>query len=255
MTDTSSTIPDPVSNLDIGSGTITRRRLVRIGVVVSILALWNGVCDYIYGYSATLSGAEYFSSQVFDVILTANGRPHWVLLLAQSAGWLYPIFALSYFQWWVGMRRAGFWLSAVPTVLLAYAVLMIGGIQHAGWAFLSVPAQAQAVVGSSDAPFFSLTTRYIVEHFFMGDATAIVALYAGTIWHAVGILSGRTMYPRWFIVVSPLGVLTITMILGYLLPAPVAGFVLALFGTWFLLFPTIASTLWLRKERPGKVMQ
>ncbi|MEJ2434076.1 MAG: hypothetical protein P8Y53_13285 [Pseudolabrys sp.] len=114
-----------------------RFHIALIGIGVSILLLWNGVCDYIYGYNPKLSGLDYFSPAVSSTILSANGRPHWMLLLAQTAGWLYPIYALTYYHWWLGMRRAGFWLGHLPLILLAYALLMIGGIQHAGWAFLS----------------------------------------------------------------------------------------------------------------------
>lgn len=222
-----------------------RKQLLILGITVSILILWNGVCDYIYAYSSQLSGAEYSSSAVYKLILTANGRPHWMVMLAQTAGWLYPIYALSYYHMWFGMRRAGFWLARVPLILLAYAIVMIGGIQHAGFAFLSVLEQAKAVVGCTDMKFFSLANQYMLDHFIFGDLTAMIAFCLGSLWHAVGILSGKTMYPRSFIVVSPLGVLTITMVIGSFLPAPFAGFVLALFGTWFMLIPTIASTIWL----------
>jgi len=53
------------------------------------------------------------------------------------------------------------------------------------------------------------------------------------------------LYPRWFIALSPLGVLVLTMVLGALLPAPFAGFAIGLFGTWFMLIPTVATTVWL----------
>ncbi|MCK4993372.1 MAG: hypothetical protein KAS29_22900 [Bacteroidales bacterium] len=241
----SSSKPIMTDNID---NTKMRNRLLILGVTVSILVLWNGVCDYIYVYSSQLSGSEYFSSEVFKLILTANGRPHWMVMLAQTAGWLYPIYALSYYHWWIGMRRAGFWLARVPLIILAYAILMIGGIQHAGFAFLSVLEQAKEVVGSTDSEFFSLANNYILDHFLIGDLTAIIALSVGSIWHAIGILSGRTMYPRWFIIVSPLGVLIITMVIGFFLPAPFAGFAIALFGTWFMLVPSVASTIWLWKN-------
>jgi len=225
-----------------------RKRLLILGITVSILILWNGVCDYIYAYSSQLSGWEYSSSAVFKIMLNANGRPHWMIMLAQTAGWLYPIYALAYYHWWIGMRKAGFWLARVPLILLAYSILMIGGIQHAGFAFLSVLEQAKAVVGSTDEAFFSLANSYMIDHFIMGDLTAIITFFLGSIWHAIGILSGKTMYPRWFLIVSPLGVLIITMVIGIFLPAPYAGFVLALFGTWFMLIPCIASTIWLWKH-------
>lgn len=223
----------------------TTRRLRLVGVSVSVLLLWNGVCDLIYGYSPTLSGFGYFSPAVWDTIRTAGHRPHWMVLLAQTAGWLYPLYALVLYHFWVGMRRAGFWLADVPCALLAYAVLMIGGIQHAGWAFLTVPSQAHTLVGSTDPAFYATVQRLIVEHFAMGDLTAAVALGAGTVWHAVGIASGRTAYPRWFVALSPMGVLTATVAVGAVLPAPLAGFVLAPFGTWFMLVPCVASTAWL----------
>ena len=224
-----------------------RKRLLIIGVGVSILILWNGVCDYLYVYSSQLSGSDYCSSAVFKIMLTANGRPHWMVMLAQTAGWLYPIYALTYYSWWVGMRRAGFWYAHAPLIILAYALLMIGGIQHAGFAFMSVLEQAKAVVGCTDNEFYSLANRYVIEHFLFGDLTALIALSVGPVWHAIGILSGETMYPRWFLIVSPLGVLAITMVVGYFLPAPYAGIVLVLFGTWFMLIPNIASTIWLLK--------
>jgi hypothetical protein len=216
-----------------------------LGIGGSILIIWNGVCDLIYGYSATLSGTDYFSSSVITMVLTANGHPHWIMLIAQTAGWLYPLFALTYFHWWIGMRRATFWLGTFPILLLVYALMMIGGIQHAGFAFLSVLEQAKAVVGSTDPTFFALVNRYIIEHFFMGDLTAILALDAGAFLFAIGILSGKTIYPRWFVIVSPLGTLIITVMVGILLPAPYAGYVLAPFGTWFMLVPNVAGTIWL----------
>ena len=132
-----------------------RKRLLILGITVSILVLWNGVCDYIFAYSSQLSGAEYSSSAVYKLILSANGRPHWMVMLAQTAGWLYPIYALSYYHWWIGMRKAGIWLAHIPLIILAYAIIMIGGIQHAGFAFLSVLEQAKEVVGCTDEAFFS----------------------------------------------------------------------------------------------------
>ncbi|WP_225323039.1 hypothetical protein [Synechococcus sp. RSCCF101] len=209
------------------------------------LIFWNGVCDSLYGYAAGLSGSDYFSPQIADVIMTAAGRPHWQIMIAQTAGWLYPLYALSLYPWWVGLRQAGFWWSTAPCLLLAYALLMIGGIQHAGWAFLSVLAQAQSLVGSTDPAFHAMANRLIVEHFIMGDFTAMVAFSLGTLWLAAALLRGDTMFPRWFILVSPLAVLIATGIVGSLLPAPIAGWLIAPFGTWFMLIPTITSCLWL----------
>ena len=237
-----------VSDSAINENEKMRKHLLILGIIVSVLVLWNGVCDYLYAYSPDLDGWDYSTPKLFKVILSANGRPHWMVMMAQTAGWLYPIYALSYYHWWIGMRKAGFWLARVPLILLAYSVLMIGGIQHAGFAFISVLEQAKAVVGSTDEAFYALANKYIIEHFIWGDLTAMITFCLGTIWHAVGILSGKTMYPRWFIVVSPLGVLLITFIIGDFLPAPYAGYLLALFGTWFMLIPTIASTVWLWKH-------
>ncbi len=227
-----------------------QHRLRLLGVSLCILLLWNGVCDLIYGYSPALSGGGYFSPAVWEVVRTAGGRSHGMVLLAQTAGWLYPLYALSYLPWWLGMRQAGVWLSLVPCALLAYALLMIGGIQHCGWAFLSVLAQAKAVAGSTDPVFYATAQSYILDHFLMGDLTALLAMYGGAVWHAVAVLSGRTAFPRWMVLVSPLGVLIITMAVGAALPAPLAGLVIAPFGTWYMLVPCLAVTIWWWR-RPG----
>ena len=230
-----------------------QRRLRRIGVCVSVLVLWNGVCDLIYGYSPELSGREYLSPAVLDTVLTAGHRSHGMVMLAQTAGWLYPIYALVFYHWWVGMRRAGFWLAHVPCGLLAYAVVMIGGIQHAGWAFLSVLGRARAAVGSADEAFYELADRYITEHFVVGDLTALIALSMGTVWHAFAVLTGKTNYPRWFVILAPLGAIVLTLAVGVCLPAPYAGFVIAPLGTWFLLVPCVASTVWLWNRSPAEI--
>lgn len=73
-------------------------------------------------------------------------------MLAQTAGWFCPFCALLYYPWWIGMRRAGFWLSVVPAGLLAYATLMMGGTVQTGTAYLSVLSQAKAVAAPHSRP-------------------------------------------------------------------------------------------------------
>jgi len=221
-------------------------RLLRsLGITVGILLIWNGVGDMIYGFSATLNGNEYTSLAIWDVMTSAGGRPHWMIMMAQTAGWLYPFYALSYLVWWFGMRKAGFWLSTLPCLMLAYALFMIGGIQHAGMAFLTVPFQAKTLVGSSDPAFYATVQRLLVEHYVMGDLTALIAMYGGAIWHAVAVLTGKTLFPRWFVVFSPFSVLFLTFFIGAFLPAPLAGLVITPFGTWYMLFPLIAATIFM----------
>lgn len=237
-----------VNEKSIVSVPITRRYLKKSGIIVSVLIIWNGVCDYIYGYSPDLDGFQYFSEDILRVIETANGRPHWMILLAQTAGWLYPIYALLYIHWWVGTKKAGFWLSTVPIALLAYSILMIGGIQHAGWAFLSVLEQAKSVVGSTDPVFFQKANEYIWEHFAMGDLSAGIAMYVGSVWLAISILTGKTEFPRWFVLLSPFGALILPLGIGVFIPAPIAGYFIALFGTWFMFIPSLATTIWFWKR-------
>jgi len=216
-----------------------------IGVALPVLMLWNGLADIIYGYSPALNGMGYYTMKVWDVIRTAGGHSHSTVMLAQTAGWLYPIFALTYYLWWIGMRKTGFWMGAFPNLLMVYAVLMIGGTQHADWAYLSVLSQAKSVAGSSDPVFYKTASRFIVQNFFWGDLTTLLAFFIGSYWHMVTILKGKTLFPRWFAVLSPGGILTIIMVAGAFIPAPAAGIVLAPFGTWYMLIPTLAKTIWL----------
>ena len=239
--------PNPGINAPSSKEDLLRRlsKLRLLGFFICLLILWNGVCDLIYGYSPDLSGSDYFSLKIWETVRTAGGRSHATVMLAQTAGWLYPFYALAYYLWWVGMRPAGLWLSGLPCGLLAYAILMIGGIQHCGWAFLSVLSQAKVVTGCTDQAFYNTAETFILEHFMLGDLTALAAFYMGSIWHAGAIISGRTSFPRWFVLVSPLGALVFTLVLGLIMPAPWAGLILAPFGTWFMLIPCLAVTLWL----------
>lgn len=234
------------SIMNTGPYNETLLRVFRIiGVVLPVLMLWNGLADLIYGYSSTLNGMGYYTMKVWDVIRTAGGRPHSLVLMAQTAGWLYPIFALTYYLWWIGMRKVGFWQGTFPNLLMAYAVLMIGGTQHVDWAYLSVLSQAKALVGSHNPTFYHTVSRFIVQYFFWGDLPTLLAFFVGSYWHMVTILKGKTLFPRWFAILSPGGILTIILIVGAFIPAPVAGLVLAPFGTWYMLVPTVAKTVWL----------
>ena len=84
------------TNMENPDAVLLRRRhgLLVLGLFVSILLLWNGVCDLLFGYSPTLSGSEYYSPAVWEVMRTAGNRQHWMVMLAQTAGWLYPFYAL-----------------------------------------------------------------------------------------------------------------------------------------------------------------
>jgi len=224
------------------------RRIHILGIILPVLLLWNGVSDLLYAYSPVMSGQDYFSSRLWDVISTAGGRTHGMIMLAQTAGWFYPLLALIYYIWWIGMSKAGFWMSAVPTGLLAYATLMMSGTVRTGLAYLSVLSQAKAAVGSSDPVFYEMVNHYIIQHFIRANLTVVAALIIGAVWHCVAILSGRTLFPRWFVFFSPLPAAAVVSGLGVMLPAPAAGFVLAPLSTWFMLIPTLASTLWLWKR-------
>lgn len=219
----------------------SKTQLIYTGTIVALLTLWNGVCDYIYAYSSEMSGLDYFSPMLFDLLFTANNRSHTLIMIAQTAGWLYPIYALSYFLWYAVIspsnKRVIF-----PLLLLSYAIIMIGGIQHAGFAFLSVVKQAELILSVNNNSFNNLVQQLINEHFLIGDLTAIFALFIGGIWLFLMILLKKTNLPSYASLYSPFGVYLIVFILGIISPAPIAGLFLGLFGTWMLLIPTIYIT-------------
>ena len=107
-----------------------------------ICCLWNLVGDLIYT-PLNASGKEILSDRL-PTLLHQTENSHALILFAQTAGWMYPLWGyLTASQLHIGLKKAGFWWSTAACIAMVYAFCVIGGAQHSGWAFLTVLWQSE----------------------------------------------------------------------------------------------------------------
>lgn len=232
-----------------------RDNVIRRGFYVNLVCcFWNMLGDLVYS-DMTISGTELISLDLPDIV-NRNKNSHQLLLLAQTAGWMYPIWGvLTGWQLYLGLQPAGFYHSTLPCILFAYSFCVIGGAQHSGWAFLTVlwqsPYAEDCVSGGSTVcqHFLDDVQARIWRHFVMGDLPALL-LFLSSLWILISVTMNRNkgilFSSPWFNLSNPL--VTQMWVFGvvYFLPAPYAGMVGGPFGTWMVLTPNLACAwcLW-----------
>ncbi|CAB9504450.1 expressed unknown protein [Seminavis robusta] len=232
----------------------TERQLIRQGFVVCMVCcLWNMIGDLIYA-PLYASGREILSPQL-PVYLHQTENSHELLLLAQTSGWMYPIWGwLTASQLYIGLKPSeSFWWSSAPCLAMAYAFCVIGGAQHSGWAFLTVLWQSEhreACLQNSKIcqAYYEDSQIRIWKHFLMGDLPALW-LFASSAWVFVSVIVNQSKgisFPLWFNLCNPLATQVWVMGLTYFLDPPVAGLVGGPFGTWMILTTNLgcAYCLW-----------
>jgi hypothetical protein len=206
-------------------------KLLRLaGIVGIITAIAMSIADISLLYS---SAGGYESDAM---LLTV---PMWRLLLGHYLGVLMlPFCLIALWHLYEGIKTGGPWIS-IPVVALLGYVVAAGGAFHGSIAVLALIAQARA--GSSPETQTVLTHLLANVHQFIEPLQAVVflALFMGSMWLGAAILSGRTAYPRWFVLANPVLVhavlfasylLTPNPISTLLLPATASLSLLILFG-------------------------
>ena len=148
--------------------------------------------------------------------------PKWRLLLGHYLGVLMmPFFLIAIWHLYEGIRPAGAWLSIPVAALLGYVAAAGGGF-HGSIAGLALILQAR--VGTSPETQAVLTRLLADAHLFVEPLQAVVFLagFTGSLWLGTAILSGRTAYPRWFMLANPVLVHAILFASYLLTPNPVS---------------------------------
>ena len=172
--------------------------------------------------------------------------PKWRLLLGHYLGVLMmPFFLIAIWHLYEGIRPAGAWLSIPVAALLGY-VASAGGAFHGSVAGLALILQAR--VGTSPETQAVLTRLLADAHLFVAPLQAVVFLagFTGSLWLGTAILSGRTAYPRWFVLANPVLVHAVSFASYSLTPNPVSTLLLPATGSLSLLilFGFSTALLW-----------
>ena len=199
-----------------------------------IVGIVTGVALSIADISLLYSPAGGYESDA--MLLTI---PMWRLLLGHYLGVLMlPFFLIAVWHLYEGLKPGGAWLAIPVAALLGYGLAAAGAF-HGSFAVPALIAQAKS--GASPETRTVLTTLLENSHQFSEPLQAVVflAFFASSIWLGAAILSGRTAYPRWFVLINPMiiqgvliasYVLTPNLVSTLLLPAAASLSFLILFG-------------------------
>jgi hypothetical protein len=178
-----------------------------------------------------------------------TSRPLWQVLNAISDRqmlWGYylgevflPVYILAA-AWHIGLavRPAGRWATWVVSTAVAYSA-SLAGVWHATFAFYRILLRA----GANEAAEYAFSRYglhlFVFGLFVLGLAFALVAVLT---------VSGRTLYPRWAVVVSPLVVMPLVFVVAPRTPGPVGVVLMAAGWNVASLASLVASTgiLWNR---------
>ena len=131
----------------------------------------------------------------------------WPVKLAQSGGWMYPIWALATsYPLYLGLIPTGSWqCSLAPCAVLAYGLCIVGGALHSGFAFATVLPTALHYNPemSSCTQCAQLAQKQIMDTYVFGYTPGPLAVFGASIWIAFIILTRETRFPKWFVLCTP----------------------------------------------------
>jgi len=185
----------------------TIRILGIVGIAGGLLAV---AADVFSGYSTNPSGmgtAISLSLRAVSDLLRA--KPHWQLVLGHYLAIfgipIEGVFVVAHT--YLALKRAGRRVSRIFLYGGLYLV-PVGVAYHATYGFIG------EIVQRGDQALLEQAAVYF-EPFGLAVAGLYLALML--FWTAL-IFSGRTLYPRWMAVVSPLGVMLLSQLLLFVVP-------------------------------------
>lgn len=250
------------------------------GAVGVACAAWNlfGDLYYMDFYTVHLSDQEMGmlrEDQQAGYLFQFNSSNWWIGWIAQSGGWMYPIWAfVTVVPLHIGLKNKGeeeggsavssFWKQVAPCALLAYGLCIIGGALHNAFSFLTVlpsiyhhpPEDASNgwsdLVGTKQFSLFLKTAQTrILQHIMVGCFPGYIACNVAGLWVAGLVQFGDTKLPKRFNFFNPVVTMCWVQILGAILPDPWGFYLVGCLGTWGLLVFNAGTTYYLWNEEEG----
>ena len=239
-------------------------RIQLCSVVAVICGVWN-----LFGDLCFMD--FYFAHMNFDGFGTIDteSRPghlfdfnrDWPLQLAQAGGWMYPIWAfVTAYPLYVGID------AMLPCVLLAYGLCVVGGALHSGFVFatilpqvLHVPQKETSQIDTTECyPIMQAAQKKLMESYVFGYTPGPMAIIISSAWIAYIVVTKQTMFPKWFVLCTPLVTVSWVAVMGLLLmPEPLGIYFAGTFGTWIILVMNVSVSwvLWNVEEETLKCIK
>ena len=212
-----------------------RKLLIVTGVVATLGALVVGIGEFTFQFSPRggYEGSDYL--YFLDVSRSRLTWGHFIGVLAA------PLYLVGY--WHIGhmLRPAVRWLGGTVFGLGVYAFI-IGDVWLGGRVNLALTVKAREAATESSRALFSGLLNELSAHNEPLINIVRVLLLVISILMVCGIISGKTPYPRWVIIFTPIVILIqifslyalVPSIGVYLLPAAmnIAHVIFCAFSTW-----------------------
>ncbi len=188
-----------------------RKLLIMTGIVASLGALMVGVGEFMFQFSARggYEGTDY--RYFLDVSRSRLSWGHFIGVLAA------PLYLVGYWHIAQMLRPAGRWLAALVFGLGAYAFI-IGNVWLGGRVNLALTVKTRESAPVDAQTIFSDLLSDISAHNEPLIAIVRVLVLIVSIMMIYGIFTGRTPYPRWIIIFTPVVILIQIFALYSLVP-------------------------------------
>ncbi|MEM7100678.1 MAG: DUF6796 family protein [Pseudomonadota bacterium] len=194
---------------------VTADTLVLAGLVGLLGAAVCALSDIVLLYKP-IDGKTYYRDPIEVMVKMSNRRLVWGGALGVVS---LPLAVLGLFQVYYMLAPAGQWLALPPVLLLGWMFIM-GCASHGAWAFMGHIYRTRR--GNPTAAMTTLAKDAHVIWNVLLRASG-VAYLCGSLWLAVAIVVGPTLYPTWFVLLNPLILYFAQEALTRNLPAPFGG--------------------------------
>lgn len=188
------------------------------------LAIFGGILTYVSDHLLRGEFAAGPAVGIVDAIRTLSlpyAPLYWGSLLGYAA---LPLYLLGLWPLYRALEPAGRILAAIPVILFGYALALFPGYHYAAVLY-ALGFQA------ADSTSNSLLNDRLIQ---VLDGTHMIIMpivILSSLWIAVLILSGKTLYSRWMVVASPLLMMLIPALVVKIIPNPWGGYVIPGSGT------------------------
>ncbi len=204
---------------------------------VLLLAGKANIADYpmLQPHAKLLSGIE-------KMVALSWRRMAWGGLLGVFAT---PLILGGFWLVYQGLASAGAWLALPPGLLFACATI-VGAFVHGSFIYLGEYVQALNAVKSESQPVLLAMFNRHKQIMVITYGFVLGSIVVASIWYAVAVALGGTLFPRWMAAVNPVTTFLAWMLLKRLLPKAVtertegAGFNIA----YLAFFVVATAVLW-----------
>ena len=189
-----------------------RRLLIGTGLVATLGALIVGVGEFTFQFSPLggYEGSDYL--YFLDVSQSRLTLGHFIAVLAA------PLYLVGYWHIAQMLRPAGRWLAATVFGLGVYAFI-IGDVWLGGRVNLALTVKAREAAPEAARALFSDLLNEIGAHNEPLINIVRVLVLVVSILMVCGIITGKTPYPRWAIIFSPIVIVVQIFSLYVMLPS------------------------------------